>query len=187
MGGKRRLQSACTLTLPSPWSGPWSGRGRNRRNSQEQADPKSAGAGEAGIARGYCCSLSHIRSWERVRVKVTDALQRRPGGLRPSVDARTQHTSRQVAAVVAMLVQHFAVDDRVLDSLRGHDQAAAAARQVGAHLGPLGRIVRVVIEDGEVGGLARLQATAPLDAIEISRLRSDALDREFQRNRLPLA
>src|SRR5690349_16107856 len=57
-----------------------------------------------------------------------------------SVDAGAQDTSRQVAAMTAVLVEHLAVDDGVLDALRGHHQAPAAAGQVIAHFGPPGRI-----------------------------------------------
>ena len=99
----------------------------------------------------------------------------------------TQNLPRQIADMPSVLVKYFAVNDGIFDALRRHDQTPAAARQVVAHLGALGGIDRVVVQDRDVGGHARKQTSAVLDAEEIRRLRSDTFDREFQRERLTLA
>src|ERR1700722_15916016 len=90
--------------------------------------------------------------------------------------ARSNHLSRHRSAVLAVLIDYGAVDDCVLDTFRGHHEAASAAGQIVLHLRALRRIDGVVVEQRHVGLPSGLEASALADAKEVSRLGSDALD-----------
>src|SRR5690349_21736743 len=95
-----------------------------------------------------------------------------------------QHLPRPGAGHDAILVRHMAVDDGAVDAVRWHDEALAAARQVGAAHRPLVGADAVGIEDDDVGGEPRLEPAAIADAEEIGGLRSEAHDRVLERHPL---
>ena len=81
----------------------------------------------------------------------------------------------QVARMMPLIVEHVAIDDRVLDSLRRHHEPASAAGQIILHARASGRTDPAFIEDGDIGGQSDFQPSAILDAKKICRLRRDAL------------
>src|SRR5215472_18715919 len=89
--------------------------------------------------------------------------------------------------MLAVLVEHLAVDQSVLDSLRWHHEPAPSTRQIALHLGPLGGTHRPLIENGHIGGKASIEPAAVLQSEEVRRFGGDSLDRLLQRERLALA
>src|SRR5271155_1970657 len=84
---------------------------------------------------------------------------------RPSLlRARPQHLSRQVARMTALFVEHVAVDDRVLDALRRHHEAAAAAGQIVLHARALGRSDFALVENWNAGWTADLGGSGALNS-----------------------
>src|SRR5208282_2866851 len=137
---------------------------------------ESAVATRRTAALWSCAAVCELASQRRGRAHFSS-----------SAGSGAQHAARHCAGMLAPLVEDVAVDDGVFDSLRGHYESAASARQIVLHPRALGGADRALIEDGDIGGQTDLEPSAILDAEKVRGLRGDALDRLFQRHRLAFA
>src|SRR5262249_23738726 len=97
------------------------------------------------------------------------------------------HLAWQRSGVPAVHVNHFTVDDRVVDTLRRHHEAGAAARQVAnlvlAHLG----VDLIEVEDHPVSGHTWREPSAPHHTENVGGIRRHQLDRALEAEELLFA
>ena len=101
-----------------------------------------------GSVRRILTRAPHSRKRKRgtKRYHVSSPELYRPSKMNASGGARTNHLSGHRAAVLAMLIDHGAVDHGVFDTLRRHHQPPSTAGQIVLHLRALGGIDGIVIE-----------------------------------------
>src|SRR6185436_2272844 len=96
----------------------------------------------------------------------------------------THDAARQIAGGLAVAVQRAAVDDDARDALRLRMQPAGAGWQIVDERAALGRSDAGFVEQHKVGGLARGNAPAVVQAEKVRRLGGDAPDGLLQSQHL---
>src|SRR6266446_923728 len=91
--------------------------------------------------------------------------------------ARAQHLARHCTGVLAVLVEHGAIDHGVLHTLSRHHQAPTTAGQIVAHLPSPRRSDGIRIKDGKVRRCPLGDLPALLESIKCRRLRREPLHR----------